>query len=346
MSNRNLVVGATVQHPEYGSGDVVFVGQDYVGLNFSGSEILMKWDVLETGMANTQDSPAQISKTKAWPENTFIYDDEEAQHYLGSHWDSFTDDSKEIIGRLPEMLDSAVPLGKPCDGALPDGWPVGVTLAWPNTEQGIAMVLRVDADAYQLVSLYPHLSAGSLEELSLNEVKVWEGGLEAQISAGWKGAEVGFFDTGFVSNRIKYRTGQNYQFRLAGIAYKASPAENKEFEITRNPDELAWLNRNLRAGEEPHEATYKLRLDGAAMFMPVSEWDIDDYSFRAPLKSVEAFSDFLGQEGWRVRATVMRFDDEDADLDIWITRHAWAGESAPQVGQDISGTLWLQGELA
>lgn len=41
-----------------------------------------------------------------------------------------------------------------------------------------------------------------------------------------------------------------------------------------------------------------------------------DYSFHAPVKSVEAFKDWLGQDGWRVRATVMSFGDQDADLDI------------------------------
>lgn len=69
----------------------------------------------------------------------------------------------------------------------------------------------------------------------------------------------------------------------------------------------------------------------------------DDYQLRAPIKQVTEFQDFLGQEGWRVRATVFRFGDEDADLDIVITRRAWSGDQPPHVGQDIEGTLWLQG---
>ena len=81
------------------------------------------------------------------------------------------------------------------------------------------------------------------------------------------------------------------------------------------------------------------------MFLPIGEWDVDDYSFHAPVKSVEEFKDWLGQNGWRVRATVMRFGNEDADLDIVITRRAWSGEAPPQVGQDIEGRLWLQGYL-
>lgn len=346
MTNCNLSVGAKVQHPEYGSGDVVFVGQDYVGLSFGGSEVLMKWEAFELGMAEKAASLQVDAEPMVWPEDTFVPDSEEKHHFLGSHWDCFTDKSVEIIGELPDMLNAAVPFGNPLNEGLPEGWPIGLLLAWPNPARGVVIVLRVATDALQVVSLFPNVAAGSSEALQLHEVKVWEGGLEAQISASWKGAEISFFDTGFVNNRIQYRTGQTYEFKLAAIAYQAGPAESKEYEITRNPDEVAWMNRNLKDGEEPHEATYKLRLDGAALLLPISDWDIDDYRFQAPMKSVEAFSDFLGQDGWRVRATVMRPNDEDADLDIWITKHVWKGDSAPEVGQDISGSLWLQGALA
>lgn len=105
------------------------------------------------------------------------------------------------------------------------------------------------------------------------------------------------------------------------------------------------MNQRLKEGEEPHETACTVSMDGAAMFLPVSGWDVDDYSFHAPVKSVTEFKDCLGQDGWRVRATVMRFGDEDADLDILITQKAWSGEAPPRVGQDIEGRLWLQGYL-
>ena len=80
--------------------------------------------------------------------------------------------------------------------------------------------------------------------------------------------------------------------------------------------------------------------------MPVREWDRDDYSFHAPIRRVEEI-DMLDQPGWRVRATIMRSldDDRDIDLDIVVMRKVWETASPPTVGEDIEGTLWLQGRL-
>jgi len=36
---------------------------------------------------------------------------------------------------------------------------------------------------------------------------------------------------------------------------------------------------------------------------------------------------------------------EDFDLDIVVTARAWDGETPPEMGQDIEGSLWLQGYL-
>jgi len=81
------------------------------------------------------------------------------------------------------------------------------------------------------------------------------------------------------------------------------------------------------------------------MWLPIDTWDADDYQFRGPVKTVTSIDDVLGQRVWRVRITVMRFEDEDADLDVFITERAWEDSEPPAVGQDIEGELWLQGRL-
>jgi hypothetical protein len=53
----------------------------------------------------------------------------------------------------------------------------------------------------------------------------------------------------------------------------------------------------------------------------------------------------LGQEAWRVRITVIRCDDQDMDLDVFITQRVWQGKQPPEVGADVEGHLWLQGRL-
>jgi len=351
MNTQELVVGSRVAHPFPGEGIVTFVGTDYLGIDFDGSgEALIRRESLEKEEPIIPMAAESTREALPWPASTFVPEKTDAQHYLGSHWDPFVEDSADLMKRLPEMVPNALVQTGYGDGrkpsrSTPEDWPQGFQLVWPLRSQGLAMILHVEKEANMIISLFPFNAHGSQQTVTLREVSVWEGGLEAQITVGWNEAEVTFFDTQFVVNRAWYEAGRNYEFILAGLAYNAQPAEKREWTINRHPDEVAWMNRNLKEGEEPHEATCMIRMDGAAMFLPVEGWDVDDYSFHAPVKSVEEFKDWLGQDGWRVRATVMRFGDEDADLDILITRRAWSGEAPPQVGEDIEGRLWLQGYL-
>ena len=75
------------------------------------------------------------------------------------------------------------------------------------------------------------------------------------------------------------------------------------------------------------------------------DWNRDDYQFGGPVRGVDAFDDWLGQSGWKVRVGEMQFGDESADLDVFVTEREWDGGKAPRVGQDIKGSLWLQGRL-
>lgn len=351
MDTRHLTVGSRIDHAQHGSGTVTFVGTDYLGIAFDGAEeALIRRNVLEqeTPFPPQEEEPPR--KELPWPESTFIHAPESANHFLGSHWEPFAEDSKDILGRLPEIVPQALPQtgygeGRKPSRAEPDGWPKGFQLVWPRRQEGLALILCVENKRFTVVSVFPFSTNGGQHMLTLQEVTVWESGVEAQITASWGGGEVSFFDTQYPINRTWYETGKDYEFILAGVAYKAGPAEKREWTIEQHPDQVAWMNQRLKEGEAPHEASSTVTLDGAAVFLPISGWDIDDYSFRAPVKSVEEFKDWLGQDGWRVCATVMRDGDEDADLDILITRRAWSGEAPPQVGQDIEGRLWLQGYL-
>lgn len=86
--------------------------------------------------------------------------------------------------------------------------------------------------------------------------------------------------------------------------------------------------------------------EGSSVLVPIEGWDRDDYPFRGPVRTLKVFDDWLGQSGWRVTVRVMRLDAEDAELDIFITKRAWSGHEPLRVGQDLEGTLRLQGRLS
>ena len=351
MDTNSLRPGSRIEHARHGSGSVTYVGTDYVGIAFDNAgEVLIRRETLVNDAPATNVPVEPRRDALPWPESTFVPGGDDARHSPGSHWNAFMDDSTEIIEYLPGIVHKALPQTgygeerKP-SRTTPADWPVGFQLVWPLRAQSMALTLRPENEAKTLVGLFPIFANGSQHTLILREVSVFNNGLEAQITAHWGESEVTFYDTQYVINRTWYETGKNYDFVFTGLAYFAGPAEIHELKVERHPDEVAWMNQRLRVGEVPYEAAFTMKLDGMAIFLPISDGDVDDYSFHAPVKSVSEFTNWLGQDGWRVRATVMRFGDEDADLDILITRRAWSGDTPPQVGQDIDGRLWLQGYL-
>lgn len=219
-------------------------------------------------------------------------------------------------------------------------------------ESGVAALLRVatEADKANMISsLFPYSFHGIEHTVVLRRVRVWENGLEAQIEAALDETSITFYDIDFVNNRGWYRRGLRCQFVLVGIAYRASIAEVKKFTIARTPEwfeSMKWLTGEDRTPEsgalEEHYST-----EGMSTLLPIDDWDIDDYTFRGPVKDVWGMS-ILGLRAWRVRITAMRpsgSDSDGVDLDIIITERAWTGEGPPKVGQELEGEMWLQGRL-
>ena len=72
----------------------------------------------------------------------------------------------------------------------------------------------------------------------------------------------------------------------------------------------------------------------------------DDYQFCAPVNDVEE-SEIDTIPVWKFRGTVMRVHEgrQNVDIDIYATREGMPDAAAPVPGDEISGTLWLQGTL-
>lgn len=271
--------------------------------------------------------------TLEWPESTFTHETDPALHAHDARWEPFVDDPEVLYDYLAFIAPNSVvtrrTVTSPIEREEPAHWPKGRRRVHPDTTQGLAFV--IEESEKTLETMFPFFATGTGCTLVLRSVTAWANGLEAQIHASWGPADVTFYDTEYVLNRSLYEAGKRYDFMLTGIAYSARPASDDEIgpkDDASNPDSLS-----------------KARLEGATVLLP-GGGESADYLFRATLKSVTPFSDWLGQDGWRVCATAVRFDDAAADLEIAITKRAWKGSSPPQVGQDINGRLWLQGYLS
>ena len=196
----------------------------------------------------------------------------------------------------------------------------------------------VNEEDNEIASLYPFFSDGIQASIEIERVFLLNGGAETLIEGSWGESSIAFFDIFFFSNCAWYKAGETYDFILSGIAYEARPTDVKEIPIIPVPGVIDASTLNI---------------EGAAWFVPITEWNRDDYWFRGSVLEVkpfskEKFNDMLGQYGWQIKVKVMRFPDEDyedAELEIVVTQRAWSGSEPPKVGQDVEGRLWLQGYL-
>lgn len=334
-------LGERLTFPPYGEGSVVFVGAEYFGFRLrGGQDVLIRLDSADRLLASG-------------PEGTFFQESDGAQHFLGSHWEPFFDDSASVMRRLPDILPAVQPVLGCTDGSTsPRGedpsWVKGVNLVWPTLRHGIGLACVFRDGALHLASIYPFHDAGTRMLLRLARVDVWEGGAEAQVTGDAGPYTLTFFDTRFLTNRMWYEAGRTCAFVLTAIAYAVQPSEAMDLPAKLHPDQVAWQAQVARErGEEPPFAQGTIRLKGMAMLLPIATWDRDDYDFRAPVTSVEEVGEVLGQPAWLVRVALFRVKEGlDKELGILVTRRAWKGEGAPVPGQDIEGQFWLQGYLA
>lgn len=288
-----------------------------------------------------------MSADNSWPESTFAWEDESAKHFCGSHWNPFHDSPDEVIRALPEMFKGAWPVSSfgdtyPGHRSVPGAWPTGSYVCWPNENGGLIAALKETRDGTELVSVSPLAGHGVQVGVGIKKVHVWSDGAEAQIEGTWGDSQVSFYDLTFLRNRAWYEVGKRREFILSGIAYEARRPAAQKLAVDPSSFLSEWLDdqAGIKGGPEP-----EISLEGSSVLLRVDEWDRDDYAFRGPVRIVTPFDDWLGQSGWRVRVCVMRFDSEDAELDVFVTDKVWSDPEPPKVGEDIEGTLWMQGEL-
>lgn len=350
--------GDRVVHPSFGIGVVIRCeGAERVEVEFDRSgKKMLALEYANLRLATDRDEAAGVAAFNDWrlrQIQAFEQEGDGTEHFMGSHWDPFFED-REVFDRLPSVLAESHLL----DGFASNDryqppyppafdWPTGFYLSWPRRQEGLALAVKVGETENTIVSIYPFVGHGTEHSIEINKVHVWESGLEAQIEATLKDAQITFFDPLFAINRGWYAAGDQYQFVMAGIAYSCRLARDRPFTIKHPPEVLALLQERAREqGGDMPEPEETVHTKGMAMFLPIEAWDRDDYRFHGPVKSVKPM-EMLGQEAWMVRAAILRTlkDDQDIDLDIVVTRRVWGGGGAPEVGQDVEGTLWLQGYL-
>ncbi len=364
-----LNVGDRILYDWHGPCNVTFIGNEYIGIcTEEGQHTLTRKDAVDFELwseagefawkaaIGEEKALAELESSRPWPESTFHHEPTGSEHFMGSHWDPFYEDgAEELLPRLAEILEKSVTVhshGGSCKSLreIPADWQAGFHLIWPSADRGIVSSIATDANQNRFCTAYPFWPDGGRHLLRLRDVLIWESGVEVLVTVEFGEASLTFFDTLYLNSRIWYERGQNFEFSLTGIAYGAKPSEDAAISFTCHPEQIAWETElaRLRREEPPEARLSTMNTAGAAFFLNMDEWDKDDYFFCGPVKKVTPIQDFIGQDGWIVRTTVLRqsgCEPEDFDLDILITRRVWNSANPPEAGKDIEGTLWLQGYM-
>lgn len=283
-------------------------------------------------------------------EETFDYADNQ-QHFVGSHFDAFFEDMKEeVISQIPFFMEHSAVV-ESCYRAQEEiiddaRWKKGFILTSPpeSLDEGIGVVVGVveEEEGLEFISMFPHLNYGQNYELELLKVYVWSNGHEAQLEVDLEFTELTFYDIHYPLNRKYYLSGDKYTFQILGIAYDASYRVEKEIEVDTSAELAKALG--IEAGTKR-----KYSLVGMSSFIRIDRWDRDDYSFSGIIQKVQEIDISISNEkGWicTTRVLVDGFDDGAIyDMDILVTQKTWKEQEAPKAGDDIEGSVWMQGKL-
>lgn len=230
----------------------------------------------------------------------------------GSHWDTLVEGDQEIQQTVMETIQ---------DGELVEAPSVdGREITGHRAGDGPVRTVGVTADG-QMGTAYPDAD-GVTHEVEIDGLIPWSNGVEAQLRGQLGPAEINFFPTNFFAEADDAFGGER-RVELAGLAYDCGPADPE----TIRDD----------SGEE-------LSTEGMAAFFPFERGDVDDYAFQTRVKEVEEVA-FGDRTVYRLLAPLFRTEDgDDIDISLYASEHI-LGEYVPEVGDDVTGVLWLQGRV-
>lgn len=299
----------------------------------------------------------------------------------GNRWGVFDDDVSGLMGRwlgvaVGQSKVSILGIGEKStlDDLIADGEPAVVALLYtgqaPGTSKtGLMSLIHQDAGgpgrepSNQLWSAFPFFGDGVELEAEVERVFLFPNRIEARLELSLAyGGVIEAFDACFWRSRAAYRNAQRYRFSVSALAYLMGPAPalehviDDEHEIRRFHARDAWLKTHGAWAQEDEEASYaawqpqspkdlepiRISMSEMAALLPSSSGPADDARFQGEVVRVTPRAvRMLEVDFWRVDTVVMRAN-EDLVLPIYVAEHLFEGEWRPEVGQYVSGAVWMQ----
>ncbi len=179
---------------------------------------------------------------------------------------------------------------------------------------------------------YPYLGIPERPQpVILEAIHELEGGYEANLLCSFNGVKFSFFDIDYNLNKKLYETGLEYQFCIAGLAYKV--------------DKFVG-DRNLTGNMYDEPLTFN---SNASALTPTAEIEKPEYSLKGPvLKQEKSREEKLPMSRFRL-ITAHPFnpkinEEDDFFIDLFCIDQAIV--TRPSLAEGLLATAWLQGRLA
>lgn len=244
--------------------------------------------------------------------------------------------------RLSEYLEDGVAFEAEDD-------PNSAIVQYPSEEGGLAMLLRWDDEAYELLNAWPFLPEVVSTPASPFRIGESPEGDQALVTCQVGGAALVYFEDSYLLIRDEYRAGEVEFAQFYAIGAQLRPAGAGALEI--GPDDPAYASL-LESGSTPNaNGNLEFSLAGAALMAPRFDIAPNAYEFRGPVVSLAELNDWIVPDAAIARVTVMRpFEDEDGqpdaeglDLPILLRKEMLEGGDWPNPGDEVEGIIYVYG---
>ena len=265
----------------------------------------------------------------------------------GTHWGCLGESTEEMLKKFIPLTIAKGKVGT--EAAMPNGKLPLASIIHAPQPLGAMVILEVNHQkkCSSLMTAYPYAQPVGKHSLTLDEIRDWGNEMEAVLVCNGDKAQVAFFDTHYYEKQAHYKTGQTYDFALAGLIYMARCTNDETFQTT---DQEVLKKTYAAWGEEPKRladgsiAPLTHTIAGCTGLAGRSEDYPEDAEFYCVIKAVKEF-DLEGIHIYQITPD----PGEDADLPmpgvIFGAASAFENSYVPKVGDSIGGGLWVQGCL-
>jgi len=219
--------------------------------------------------------------------------------------------------------------------------PVGVILQDGPFVFCVISLTRPSTKSLVPVTAYPTPREGITRRLLIQDVEEMCLGLEGWIHAVTESeVAISFFAADYFLHAERYKTGAELDVSLSGLAYALHPAIAHRFTIDL-PD---TIRESLEAGGRPKDEPLEVTTEGAAILLPMQDWEPFDYAFQGPVKQRRRVSHEERPFAY-LSVTVAKPENDDVDILVLTGDHVADGE-LPDVGAHVAGNMCIMGRIA